>query len=165
MPSLRNCAACCQYSADTAATVRHTSLLQYSALPYMPYMCRHPLQISLGKADAKYIYARGNLAALRWLHRRGLLDCCSVSWLAGRVELGVAPAAAGGVEHGAGVLVGANASRDGVGPVEVVAGTGGALGRIAKWVHWVWRVGGAADRWTPAAGSGWCHWWPRVAYG
>ncbi|PNW77837.1 hypothetical protein CHLRE_10g453800v5 [Chlamydomonas reinhardtii] len=123
------------------------------------------LLISLGKADAKYIYARGNLAALRWLHRRGLLDCCSVSWLAGRVELGVAPAAAGGVEHGAGVLVGANASRDGVGPVEVVAGTGGALGRIAKWVHWVWRVGGAADRWTPAAGSGWCHWWPRVAYG
>ncbi|PNW77781.1 hypothetical protein CHLRE_10g451477v5 [Chlamydomonas reinhardtii] len=41
---------------------------------------------------------RGDLAALRWLHRRGLLDGPSVSWLAGRVELGAAPAA-GGTEH------------------------------------------------------------------
>ncbi|PNW77831.1 hypothetical protein CHLRE_10g453700v5 [Chlamydomonas reinhardtii] len=53
----------------------------------------------LGPSEIHWIHKRGNLAALRWLHRRGLLDGRSVSWLAGRVELGVAPAAAGGVEH------------------------------------------------------------------
>eukprot|EP00198_Chlamydomonas_reinhardtii_P009195 XP_001698532.1 predicted protein [Chlamydomonas reinhardtii] len=49
--------------------------------------CDGVLLTPLGKADAKIVYKRGNLAALRWLHRRGLLDGRSVSWLAGRVEL------------------------------------------------------------------------------
>ncbi|PNW77835.1 hypothetical protein CHLRE_10g453766v5 [Chlamydomonas reinhardtii] len=53
----------------------------------------------LRESEVQCVHERGNLAALHWLHRRGLLDGRSVSWLAGRVELGAAPAAAGGVER------------------------------------------------------------------